>query len=486
MSARVTICGLGPGGPGRLTESTRAALDADGPRFVRTARHPTADLIAGAEAFDPVYERAESFDEVYRTIADTVVAAARERGRALYAVPGSPLVLERSVRWIRDAGAAADDVEVEVLPAVSFLDDAWARLGVDPVDAGVRLVDGLAFTDHAAGERGPLLVAHVHSQWVLSDIKLAVDAGPEQRAIVLQGLGTDDEQVFEVAWPDLDRAVEADHLTTLYLPELAAPVAAELMGSIEMMHRLRQECPWDREQDHGTLRPFLVEEAYEVLDALDAVVEQERAVAEVDGPDGYVDLEEELGDLWFQILFHAELAAEAGAFTIADVARGLTEKMVRRHPHVYGRGGEVSVGDGVDGDDPVGGPADWDRLKQQEKERGSVLDGIPTALPALAKAQKTLRKAEGAGHPADQASLRASLQELLALEPGAEAGAREGGGQALLVQALLGQALLGLVDIARRLDIDAETALRDTLDRAADRFRSIERDSTPSVGWVAG
>ena len=475
MTPTVTICGLGPGGPGRLTEATTEALSAPGPRFVRTRRHPTAELIDHgpdpAVSFDDVYDRADSFDEVYRTIADTVIAAAREHGRALYAVPGSPLVLERSVRWIREAAGGGDPaIDVSVLPAVSFLDEAWARLAVDPVEAGVRLVDGLAFATEAAGERGPLLVAHVHSQWVLSDVKLAVDAGPEQRVVVLQGLGTPDERVFEVGWPDLDREVEADHLTTLYLPEVAAPVARELMRSVEMMHRLRNECPWDRDQDHGTLRPYLIEEAYEVLDALDGVVAGSDPTAGDDDP--YVGLEEELGDLWFQILFHAELAAEAGAFTIADVAGGLTDKMVHRHPHVYGDGAIA------------GGPGDWDRLKQAEKARRSVLDGIPTGLPALARAQKTLRKGAGTGREPDPVVAGRALRELTT---SADRSDVEQGAVPLTAE-IVGRALLAVVDLARRADIDAETALRAATDRAAARFRALERGSSDAsdVDWVSG
>src|SRR5690606_14796713 len=117
------------------------------------------------------YEQADTFEEVYRGIADTVAAAAARHGEVLYAVPGSPLVLERSVQHL----LADERVAVEALPAMSFLDVAWARLRLDPVEAGVRLVDGHQFAQAAAGERGPLLVAHVHANWVLSDIKLAVD-----------------------------------------------------------------------------------------------------------------------------------------------------------------------------------------------------------------------------------------------------------------------------------------------------------------------
>lgn len=466
----VTVCGLGPGGRDQLTNQSLRALTAADVCFVRTRQHPTATLpeLAGATAFDDVYERAATFDEVYRTIADTVAAAAIEAeasgreapGAVVYAVPGSPLVLERSVRWLVDD----ERLTVDLVPAISFLDEVWAKLGIDPVDHSVRLVDGLRFGEQAAGERGPLLIAHAHAGWVLSDIKLAVDAGPEQRAIVLQHLGTPEERIFEVAWPDLDRIVDADHLTSLYLPEVVAPVGQELVRSVELMRRLRRDCPWDRAQTHGSLRSYLVEETYEVMDALDALAGQDGSSEDVLVDDrAYEELEEELGDLWFQILFHAELAAEAGQFTIADVARSLHEKMVNRHPHVFGE----SAGDG---DDLV---ANWERIKREEKQRTSALDGIPSGLPALALAAKTLARAERAGVGVDF--------ELPAAQLGPSIDGADG-------EERLGMHLFAMVGAAAERGLDPEMALRSTIRAAADRFRREERGAAGGVSpnWVRG
>ncbi|MEM9563360.1 MAG: MazG nucleotide pyrophosphohydrolase domain-containing protein [Actinomycetota bacterium] len=467
---RIIVCGLGPGGTDRLTEASAAALAGDAPVYLRTARHPSADRAVGATSFDALYDRAETFDEVYDTIADELVAAAEHHERVVYAVPGSPLVLERSVRNLLARGTADPGLDVEVLPALSFLDEAWARLGVDPIDDGVRLVDGHRFAVEAADQRGPLLVAHAHADWVLSDIKLAIDAGPEQRVIVLQALGTADERVVELAWPDLDRAVPADHLTTLYLPEVAAPVGAELARSVEMMGRLRRDCPWDRSQDHHSLRRFLIEEAYEVVEAIDRLpVGDDDGDGAGDGAgDAAIELEEELGDLWFQILFHAELAAEAGWFTLADVASTLTAKMIRRHPHVYGDADASATAS-------VGG---WEQLKAAEKARASAMDDIPAALPALARAEKTLKRAAGAGAPADHGQLAAVVESLL--PDGSDE--RE-----------VGLAMLAVVERARSLGVAAEEALRRATVRAASRFRQLEAatgdGSTTGVipgAWVRG
>jgi tetrapyrrole methylase family protein/MazG family protein len=452
-TAKVSICGLGPGGVGQITEATAELVGGPDPVYLRTSRHPSAERVSQAISFDDVYEQAESFDEVYQTITDTVIDGAKTSGHVVYAVPGSPLVLERSVRHLR----ASSEVDVTLLPAVSFLDEVWARLQVDPVDDGVRMVDGLRFATDAAGERGPLLVAHVHSAWVLSDIKLALDAGPEQQVTVLQRLGTPEERIFDVAWPDLDRVVEADHLTTLYLPTLAAPVGYQLSRSVEMMRRLRRDCPWDREQSHRSLRKFLIEESYEVLDAIDGLGGPDDDPA----ADAYADLEEELGDLWFQILFHAELAAEAGQFTIAEVAEGLYDKMVRRHPHVYG--GEDAIDASI--------PANWEQLKQQEKQRGSILDGIPTSLPALALTEKTLKKAAGAGR---EAALDEPGEALAQFVPDG------------VSPDDVATVLLTVVELARRQGINAEEALRAKIRSSAERFRATEGDGSDDRRWIAG
>ena len=143
---RIVVVGLGPGGHDHVTVETREAIARAEHRYLRTAIHPSADLVPDATTFDHLYDAADTFDDVYTDIASSLIRAAGELDEILYAVPGSPLVLERTVRYLREA----DAVELVLLPAMSFLDVAWARLGVDPVDAGVRLVDGHEFATAAA------------------------------------------------------------------------------------------------------------------------------------------------------------------------------------------------------------------------------------------------------------------------------------------------------------------------------------------------
>jgi tetrapyrrole methylase family protein/MazG family protein len=426
----VVVVGLGPAGPELLTAATAAAIAAVPVRFVRTARHPAVAAVEGAVSFDHHYERGETIDAVYDAIVEDLVAAARRDGRVLYAVPGSPAVAERTVELLRADGR----VSVDVLPALSCADLAWVRLGVDPLTGGARIVDGHRFAVEAAGERGPLLVLQCDGPEVLAEIKLAVDEGPA--VTVLQRLGLPDERIEVIAWQVLDR-VAADHLTTLWIPSMAEPVGWELVRFAELVRTLRERCPWDAEQTHASLRRYLIEEAYEVVDAIDH---------------GDVEhLEEELGDLLFQIYFHAAIAAGEGEFTLADVARGIHDKLVRRHPHVFG-------GDG--------GPGDWERIKQQEKGRASVLDGIPAALPGLLYAQQVQRKAAAAGFDwADVEGAWPKVDEEIAevrAAPAAE------------LEAEFGDLLFACVNVARHLGVDPETAVRRATVKFRERFAAVE------------
>ena len=325
---------------------------------------------------------------------------------------------------------------------MSFVDLAWVRLGVDPFEEGVRLLDAHRFATAAAGERGPLLVAHCHNRRVLSDIKLSVEDRPPEPVVVLQRLGLPDETITTVDWSDLDRSFEPDHLTALYVPQMASPAAGEVQAFVELVATLRAECPWDAEQTHRSITRHLLEETYEVIEALDAVGD---GGPDTDG-DAYADLEEELGDLLFQIVFHTTLATEAGAFGLAEVARGIHDKLRFRHPHVFPR--EGVLGDAtVDGSDEVA--ANWEQIKQEEKGRASVFDGLPSALPALAYAAKVQKKAAGLG-----------------VEVEGEAGP--------LTEDEVGELLLALVARARAADVDPEAALRRAANALRDRARALE------------
>ena len=474
---RLLVVGLGPAGAQWLPAQCREVLGGAWRVYVRTARHPAVEsLTVPFQSFDELYESASDYESLYAEMVAVLLRAAAEAHRAggyvAYAVPGSPLVAERSVALLRQEPG----LEVEVVAAPSFLDLAFDRLGIDPMAAGVRLVDALDFAVAAAGERGPLLVGHCHSRSVLSSVKLAVEAPGELEVTVLHHLGLADEQVRPVRWEELDRVVEPDHLTSLWIPELAAPVAAELVRLEELVRTLRLRCPWDRRQTHGSLARHLLEEAYETLDAIESV---ERAGT--DAPASSVaHLEEELGDLLFQVVFHAVLGAEEGSFTLADVARQVHDKLVARHPHVFA---------GAVAETPEEVAERWEQLKKAEKGRSSITEGIPATLPALALAAKLQRKAESLRMDSPGiAGRRGQVERSLAVvSEAAQAGAS---GETLEAgeeeASAVGEALFALADLARRAGVDPETALRACAGRFRARLEAAEEASASDAGPAGG
>jgi MazG family protein len=224
---------------------------------------------------------------------------------------------------------------------------------------------------------------------------------------------------------------------------------------LSIMTRLRGDggCPWDREQTRESLKPYLIEEAYEVLDAIDG---NTRA-----------GLVEELGDLLFQVVFHSQVASEQGEFSMRDVLAQLCDKMIRRHPHVFAGAPVADAGAAL---------AQWERIKQDEGkadgERRSVLDGVPRALPALLRAQRLQAKAARVGFDWTEwqpawAKVREEVAELDESVAAGDAGR---------IREELGDLLFSIVNVARLLGMDAEDALRQADEKFMRRFREVEAE----------
>ena len=270
---------------------------------------------------------------------------------------------------------------------------------------------------------------------------------------------------METTWSELDRTLEADHLTSIWIPMLAAPVGAEYVRFHQLARTLREQCPWDIEQTHESLVPYLLEETYEVVDALQAL--------DPDDPATDDHLIEELGDLLYQIEFHATIAEQEGRFTIADVAMGVHDKLVRRHPHVFGIDGEiVDVGTGDGAVDQV--LANWDDIKREEKQRTSVFDGIPRSMPSLAYAAKVGAKASKVGF--DWTDVDGAFPKVV--EETGELRTTIDDDDAVAQHDELGDLLFAVVNVARHLQIDPELALRAATDKFRARFEGVEQLAT--------
>ena len=433
------MLGLGPGSLGRLAASTRAMLlDPATTVIVRTLQHPAAIELASkrvVQSCDDLYNRT-TFEEVYDAIADRVVEAA-EKGPTIYAVPGSALVGELAVGRIRGR------IEAEVLSGESFIDAVLAAVGYDPLDRGLRILNGHRMPYPLVIE-GPTVVAQVDIPVVMADAcsRLARVVGEGTMAAVVIDAGGPEERVVEVPLDEVNPDL-AGVRTSIFLD----PMPGGMVGAIRVMARLREECPWDRKQTHESLVKNLIEETYELVEAI--------------GSQSEGRLEDELGDVLLQVLFHATMTRQVGSFDIEDVAENLRQKLVRRHPHVFG---DVEVADA----DEV--KANWEQIKDSERGQGrrSVLDGVPIGLPGLERAAKLQLRAADVGFdwPNLPPVLDKLMEEVEELRVALEEGVR--------VEEELGDVLFTLVNLARHLTVDPELALRGSIDRFTARFQAME------------
>ena len=453
MTAHIKIVGLGPGSDDAITTQTLREIQNSTHRFIRTTRHPSAHLVNDAISFDKEYENHDKFEDVYQAIADKLIAAAKQHQEILYVVPGSPLVLEHTVQLLLQNTS----VTTEILPAMSFLDVVWSVFQIDPVDAGVRMIDGHRFTELAAGLTGPLLVAQCHANWVLSNIKLAHEsANGDEPVVILHHLGLDDQKIIHTTWQNLDREIEPDHLTSIYIPKLAEPIAGEMAKLHSLARTLREQCPWDEKQTHDSLVRYLIEETYEVVDAIGALDPDDQATDE--------KFIEELGDLLYQVEFHATIAEQQGRFSIADVARSIHDKLVRRHPHVFGDV-YAETADAV--------VTNWDAIKQQERgevTEKSVFDGVASSSPSLMYSTKLQKRAAEFGFDWPDSK---GASDKIAEELGELSKAVESKQDASEIALELGDVLFSVVNLSRHLGVDAETALRSAADKFRSRFQNV-------------
>lgn len=452
MAGRITVAGLGPGDLRVAGRTAEALFDPARTVIVRTLEHPAARELAARRpvlSADDLYDEASGFEEVYEQLARRVLDAAQE-GDVVLALPGSPSVAERTT-GIVIAAAEAAGIPIEVLPGESFLDVLATEAGVDLL--GVQILDGRALPDPLFLHL-PTVIAQVDVPMVLMDVRdrLLAVLDEETEIVVARELGTEASDIRRMPLAALDPDL-AGLRTTLYLE----PGAVGWPGLVATMRRLREECPWDRSQTHHSLVRNVIEETYELVDALSALP--------VEAPDGepdygaYADVEEELGDVLLQVVFHAVMAREAGAFNVEDVAEMLRRKLVRRHPHVFA-GVEVSGVEEV--------LRNWETIKQHEKRRSSLMDDVPAGLPGLERAAKIQRRAASVGFDWEQVAgivdkIREETGELESVLDDRSAAEDE-----------LGDLLFSVVNLSRRLSLDPEVALRRAVDRFATRFRFME------------
>lgn len=441
----IHIVGLGPATADLLTQETARLLASEAVVILRTRQHPAVAGIAEAESFlacDDIYDGAAGFDDTYSAVADRVLAQAAISD-VVFAVPGNPLVAERSVTVLAEK-AKTGGIEVRIYPALSYPDVIATELGEDL--GTVQLCDAL---DLRIDAQRAALIGQVFDRTVAAQLKLELLEiyPPEHEVTHLAGSGTAEARTRRTPLAELDHA-PFGHLDSVMVPPLdAIDDVRRLDGLLHIVERLHAPdgCPWDRDQTHISLRHHLLEETYECLEAIDSGDPSQ--------------LIEELGDVLLQVLMHSAVGDRSGEFTLADVTEGIARKLIHRHPHVFA---EVEVGSADEA------WRNWDVLKKEEKPAKSILDGVPVSLPALAASQSIQGRARRAGF--DWPDIEGPLEKL-AEEIGELAraeGDREKDDE-------FGDVLFVIANIADHLGIDAEQALRGANAKFRNRFSLVEQ-----------
>lgn len=451
------VIGLGPGDASLLTREGEALMRSGRPLYLRTAVHPTVAWMEKEKipftALDHFYEDDADFASVYSDMVAFLLKKAKEEGDIVYAVPGSPLVAERTVVLLREKADSAG-VTLHITTGMSFLEVLYCRLGLDPVE-GLTIADGESLEDIPATILHPLVITQIYSRAVASDVKLTLmDRYSDESPITLvRHLSLPDETVETMPLYELDRH-DADHLTlALFDPRKALEREGEtfsLKRITEVMKALREPggCPWDRMQTHETLRTYLLQEVAEVLDAIDNKDEE--------------NLKEELGDVLLQVVFHARLAEEAGLFTMQDVIDGIADKMIRRHPFVFGRVQKSEAAEAI---------GSWEMEKMKEKGRSHLLSGLSESLPSLLFACIMQKKVSSAG--LETADTEEILTRFESSWKEAIRQVKHGGEHS---EESCGRALFEAVALLRHLHVDPEMALRHFNSNYARAFTAWENE----------
>jgi tetrapyrrole methylase family protein/MazG family protein len=448
----ITIVGLGPGNGRFLTRAAWEVLSQAEVVHLRTERHPAvADLPASVvrHSFDHIYDTADSFESVYETIVAQLLDLA-QREPVIYAVPGHPFVGESTVtRLVAQAEAAG--VPVEVVAGLSFVEPCLTAVFQDGMD-GVQIFDAIEVAQYhypPVNPDFPLLLGQVYSRMLASELKLVLTAVyPDEHPVTLiHQAGDDDQSIEHVPLYAIDRSDQVSHLTSLFVPPLSTPSTLNALAETVAILRSPEGCPWDQEQTPQSLRSGFLEEASEVLVALDE-----------DDMDG---LREELGDVLYHLVMQTQMASEAEEFRLAEVIAAIDAKLKYRHPHVWGDWQVSNSAEVV---------ANWEMLKAQEKadRSESLVDNIPQALPALAYSQKLQSRVTKVGFDWPSIDgvyekLHEEVRELqTAVSPKHQAEE-------------LGDLLFVVVNLAKWLDIDAESALREANAKFSRRFKALEK-----------
>lgn len=460
---KIVIIGLGPGDIGALTLEAVDKIKDGNKLFLRTKKHPTVRYLQQNNitfySYDHVYENKETFDDVYEYITTDLIKNAKKYGSINYCVPGHPLVAESTVRRLLKINEK-EGLELEIIPGMSFIDPVITAVGRDPIKNGLKVIDGLDISWQYVDINTDNIITQVYNRIIASEVKLKLleSYDDEYTIYVIKSAGIKgEEKVVKIPLYQLDRIEWIDYLTSIYIPKMDKidKNTYDMNNLIDIMGKLRSEdgCKWDMKQTHKSLRQYVIEEAYEVVDAIDSE-----------------DMEllcEELGDLLLQVLFHSQIASEEGYFNILNVTSNLCNKLIYRHPHVFGK---------ISADNLDEANMKWEEMKYNKRKNESYterLKEIPKDLPSLMRSYKVQKKAADVGF--DWHDITGAIEKVK--EEFNEVMEEYKRGDVDKIEEELGDLLFAIVNVARFLNINPEIALNEATKKFIKRFEYMELKS---------
>lgn len=457
---KIVVVGLGPGDIGSLTLEAVEKITTAKKVLLRTEKHPTVSYLdeKGIEysSYDHIYEEKQSFEEVYEYIVQDLISKAQEYGNITYCVPGHPLVAENAVAKLMELKKEGT-IELEIIPGLSFIEPVILAVGHDPVN-GLKIVDGLKIYEDSIDINIDYLITQVYDRMRASEIKLALAEiyGDEHEIYVVNSAGVKGkEEVLKIPLYELDRVDNISFLTSVYVPKVKNENRYDIYDLIRIMEKLRGKdgCPWDAKQTHISLREFLIEEAYEVVETINK--------------DDMEALADELGDVLLQVVFHSQLGKEEGYFNFWDVTTNICKKLIHRHPHVF-----------LDktANDETEALKSWNDMKAEEKNILSYTDrlkDIPKSLPSLMKSYKLQQRAAEVGFDWDDVSgaIEKFYEELDEVKEEIK------NDDKFSLESEIGDLIFSLVNICRFLDINPENAINRSIEKFVERFEFMEKES---------
>ncbi|CEN80651.1 MAG: nucleoside triphosphate pyrophosphohydrolase [Paraclostridium sordellii] len=452
---KITIVGLGPGEYSLISQGALEILRNNDRIFLRTEKHPIMDKLKNEikyKSLDNFYNEDEDFDNVYNNISNFIIEESKN-GDLVYVVPGHPRVAEKTVSIISDI-ASKKGIEVEIIASMSFVDAMFNYLGLDP-SVGFKLVDAFEIENSYIDTNTSMIITQIYDRFIASNVKLALMEcyDDEQEICIVRAAGVKNlESKKYVKLYELDRNEnDFDYLTSLYIPKSEKTMYNTVKDLENIVENLRGEngCEWDKKQTHESLKEYIIEEAYELANAIDN--------------DDIDEMIEELGDILLHVVFHSQIGKEEGYFDLKEVVQSICEKLIYRHPHVFkNEKVDMNTYDKT-----------WETLKKEEKGESTITEGlkrIPKNLPALIKAKKVQYKASLVGFDWD------NIEEVFKkiVEEYKELLDEHKQGNIKYIKEELGDLLFSIVNLTRFLDINPEEALNLSTEKFIKRFEFIE------------